>query len=146
MFHHLDALVRDSGKQRVIFLWLLNGMLLKASEGSSRHGTVETNPTSIHEDVGLIPGSVGWGSRVAMSCGVGCRLGLDSELLWLWYRPAAAALIRPLAWEIPYASSLALKSKRKKSLTISEAFLHQWSSCHLPAFWESKNDKDSLIM
>ena len=50
------------------------------------------------------PPSVGWGSGVAISCGVGCRRGLDPELLWLWPRPAAVALIRPLAWEPPYAS------------------------------------------
>ena len=38
-----------------------------------------------------------------MSCGVGHRRGLDPKLLWLWHRPAATALIRPLAWEPPYA-------------------------------------------
>ena len=31
-----------------------------------------------------------------MSCGVGRRLGSDPALLWLWCRPAATALIRPL--------------------------------------------------
>ena len=39
-----------------------------------------------------------------MNCGVGCRRDLDPELLWLWHRLAAAALIRPLAWELPYAA------------------------------------------
>ena len=34
--------------------------------------------------------------------------------LWLWYRLTAAALICPLAWELPYASGAALKSKKKK--------------------------------
>ena len=33
---------------------------------------------------------------------------------WLWYRPAATALIRPLAWELLYAADVALKSKKKK--------------------------------
>ena len=33
-------------------------------------------------------------------------------MLWLWHRPAAAALIRPLAWELPYAAGMALKSKK----------------------------------
>ena len=39
-----------------------------------------------------------------MSYGVGCRCGSDLALLWLWYRLAAAAPIRPLAWELPYAA------------------------------------------
>ena len=30
-----------------------------------------------------------------MSCGVGHRCGSDPELLWLWCRMAAAALIQP---------------------------------------------------
>ena len=32
----------------------------------------------------------------------------------LWYGPAAAAPIRPLAWELPYAKDVALKSKTNK--------------------------------
>ena len=40
---------------------------------------------------------------MAVSCGVGCRRGSDPALLWLWCRSAATALIRPLAWEPPYA-------------------------------------------
>ena len=42
-----------------------------------------------------------------MSCGVGCRLGSDPALLWLWRRLAATAPIRPLAWEPPYAAGAA---------------------------------------
>ena len=49
-----------------------------------------------------------------MSCGVGHRLGSDSKFLWLWCRPAAAGPIQPLAWELPYSASLALKSKKEK--------------------------------
>ena len=44
-----------------------------------------------------------------MSCSVGCTHGSDPELLWLWHRPEATALIGPLAWEPPYATSAALK-------------------------------------
>jgi len=35
-------------------------------------------------------------------------------LLWLWPRQAAAAPIQPLAWELPYATGVALKSKQRK--------------------------------
>ena len=49
-----------------------------------------------------------------MSCGIGCRLGSDPALLWLWHRPAAAAPIRPLAWEPPYAAGVALEKEKKK--------------------------------
>ena len=49
-----------------------------------------------------------------MSCGVGHRHSLDPGLLWLWCRPAAEALIQPLAWEPPYAAGVALKKKKKK--------------------------------
>ena len=38
-----------------------------------------------------------------------CRHGLDSTLLWLWHGPAAAAVIQPLAWELPYAAGVALQ-------------------------------------
>ena len=36
-------------------------------------------------------------------------------LLWLWHRLAAGALIQPLAWELPYAAGVALKSKKTKN-------------------------------
>ena len=32
----------------------------------------------------------------------------------LWCRPAATALIRPLAWELPYAPDVALKRQKTK--------------------------------
>ena len=49
-----------------------------------------------------------------MSYGVGHRLGSDPVLLWLWHRLAAAAPIQLLAWELPFATGVALKSKKKK--------------------------------
>ena len=58
-----------------------------------------------------------------MSCGVGHRRGSDPVLLllWLWLWLAATAPIRPLAWEPPYTTDVALKKdkrpkKKKKSM------------------------------
>ena len=60
-----------------------------------------TNPTTIQEYAGLIPGLTQWVK--------------DLKCLWLWCRPAAAALIRPLACELPYAAGAALKGKKKQN-------------------------------
>ena len=49
-----------------------------------------------------------------MSYGVGRRRGLDPMWLWLWLWPVATASIRPLAWELPYAMGLALKTNKQK--------------------------------
>ena len=56
------------------------------------------------------------GSGVAVSCGVGRKLGSDLPLLWLWCRPAAIAPIQQLAWEFPYAIGVTLKRKKKKRI------------------------------
>ena len=67
---------------------------------SSCCGAMETNTTSIQEDVGSSSGFTWW---------VG-----DLVWLWLWHRLAAVAAIRPLAWEPPYAAGAALKAQDKK--------------------------------
>ena len=67
---------------------------------SSLCGSAVMNPTRIHKDAGSIPGLAQWFK--------------DLALLWLWCKPAAAALICPVAWELPYASPVALKKKKKK--------------------------------
>ena len=54
-----------------------------------------------------------------MSCGVDHRCTSDPTLLWLCCRPAAAAPIWPLAWELPYAAHVALKRKNKKRQSLS---------------------------
>ena len=50
-------------------------------------------------------------------------------LLWLWHRRAAMALIRPLAWEHPYATGVAQEmAKRQKKFTthLMDLPLHQY--------------------
>ena len=59
------------------------------------------NLTSIHEDASSITSPF-----------PGVK---DLVLLWLWYRPAAAALIQHLAWELPYAAGAVPKSKKQKN-------------------------------
>ena len=65
---------------------------------SSHRGAAEMNPTRNHEVAGLIPGHDQWVKDLAL----------------LWCRSAAIALVRPLPWDPPYASGVALKKKKKK--------------------------------
>ena len=53
-----------------------------------------------------------------MICGVGHRRSSDLALLWLWCRPAATALLKPLTWESPYAVGVALKRQKTKKKKI----------------------------
>ena len=76
-----------------------------------------TNPARNLEVAGFDPWpcSVGQGSSIAVSCGVGRRCGLDPELQWLWRKSAATAPIRPLAWELPYTACAALEKTKQKN-------------------------------
>ena len=68
-----------------------------------------------------------------MSCGVGCRRGLDPALLWLWCRPVATDPIGPLAWESLYAAGAAQeiatqekdqkKKKKKKTAHLYNTYI-----------------------
>ena len=49
-----------------------------------------------------------------MSCSVDRRCGSVPELLWLWCRLVAAALIQHLNWELPCATCGLKKTKEKK--------------------------------
>ena len=66
---------------------------------SSHHGAAEMDPTRNREVAGSILGLSQWVK--------------GPELLWLWRRLAATALIRPLAWD-PHAMGAALKRQKKK--------------------------------
>ena len=89
------------------FLSFIYSFLLKKKFTRNSHrGAVETNLTRNHEIAGSIPDLA---QRVK-----------DPVLLWLWFRPAAMALIWLLAWESPYATGVALKSKKKKKKKIFE--------------------------
>ena len=84
---------------------------------SSRDGTVEASSTRSHEVVGLIPGLAWWVGDPALpraGCGSWTRLGSGVAVAWIWCRPAAVALIGPLAWEPPCAVGAALKRRKTK--------------------------------
>ena len=70
------------------------------------------NPTRNHAVAGSIPG-LAQGVK-EQGCGVGSRRSSDPALLWLWCRPAATALIRPLAWESPYAAGAAQEMAKRR--------------------------------
>ena len=72
-----------------------------------------TNPTRNHE-VAVLSLALLSGLRIWCCRELWCRS--DPALLWLWCRPAAVALIRPLAWELPHASGVALKRPKKKKI------------------------------
>ena len=68
---------------------------------------------------------MGEGSGVAVSCDVGCRQSSDLALLWPWCRPEAMALIRPQAWEPPYATGAALQRQKDQTNKQKQTFSTQ---------------------
>ena len=79
-----------------------------------------------------------------MSCGVGRRHGSDLVLLWPWHRPVATALIRPLAWEPPYAASQKTKDKKKRKFSRVQELESQINVLHrlTKIFSSYSSDKD----
>ena len=73
------------------------------------------NSTSIHEDAGLIPASLS-GLRICCCRELWCRspTRLGSCIAVAVVRQTAAVPIWLLAWELPYAESVALKRWKKK--------------------------------
>ena len=77
-----------------------------------------------------------------MSCGVGRRGSSNPACLWLWWRPAAAALIPPLAWEPPYVVGAALKHKTKQESHHSQ---YCPSQAHSQISWLSRGTPLLLV-
>ena len=81
------------------------------------------NPTSTHEDTGLIPGLAQYIKDPVLLAVVQVRLSSDPVLLCLWFRPEAAARnqsLIPQPREPPQGSVMALKSKRRKKKNHNE--------------------------
>ena len=52
-------------------------------------------------------------------------------LPWLWCRPAAAAPIRPLAWEPPCAADVAVKRKQQQQQQQQRGPLLYWGEIQI---------------
>ena len=100
-------------------LWIFRAPAKKATQGSFLCSPATMNPASIHEDAGSIHGFAQWAKELVLSR-VGHRSGSDPVLLWLWCRSATAARIGLLAWELPYASGVALKRQKRRKKEIEK--------------------------
>ena len=85
--------------------------------------------TTIHEDAGS-PASI---NELRIGVAVSWSQGL------LWCRSAAAALIQPLAWELPYATSMVLKRRIWKRICV-------WVCNRITLLYPRKQYNYKLIM
>ena len=88
---------------------LLPSLLKNVTSGVALVAQQFKNLTTLHQDVGLIPGLAQWVKDLQVTDAT-CNL----MLLWLWCRPAAAAPIQSLAQEILHVAGAALKKLKKK--------------------------------
>ena len=80
--------------------------------GTSHCGSaVTTQLVSLRTQVWSLASFSGLRIQRCRAVCVGHRRGSDPSLLWLWL--AATAPIPPLAWELPYATSVALKRPKE---------------------------------
>ena len=119
---NIDKVLKEKSANQEHYAW--QNYLLKMKEKSSCHSSVvkkKNNPTHPWGcSLDPWPHSVGKGSDIVMSCGVGLQSGLDLALLCLWSRPSAVALIQPLTWELPYAVCGCFPKKQKQNKKTKE--------------------------
>ena len=90
------------------------------------------NSFSICEVVRLIPGLTQCVKDPVLpqAATLDCRrCSLDPA--WLSCRQPAAALIQPLAWELPYAADVTIKRRKSKEKEEREAFIGVCGRCGL---------------
>ena len=85
-------------------------------------------PQSVFRYLGSIPGLAHWvEDPTLLQTGIGPRCSSVLALLWLWCRLAAAVLIQPLAWELPDATGVALKRKKKREMKKKNHPIEKWT-------------------